>query len=400
MRTWLCTTLLSLSLTLTGGAQEQTASPKTFTARQITVTRQGPTTDYERLTPLIPGTTVQVDQQKGDWYRSVKSGTWIDGRTGTLSDPSSTPAILQGAELDPLSNGDARLTLNCTARPEIQVTAQPSRGVFTFRLIGTDDQIFELVRHSGHAQFLDSVTIAPKGKDTVIEVVSEAHALGGYQIEPGQGSGDIILRLRKPTPKAWRDLVITLDAGHGGPDDPGTVGHGGLPEKELNLKVAKALADQLEKLGASVVMTRTTDTDVAAEDLGASAELQARIDASIQAQAHLFLSIHHNARPSVDEGKSAHGTDVYYYDPISEKLAQTLADPIANAIKEPLRTARYRSFHVIRQSFSPSVLIEFNYLSNPNLEKSVLSQPDYPQKAAMGVIEGLRAYLKVLPSTQ
>ncbi len=376
------------------GQLEAKAKVMTFTASETTVTRQGPDSDFERLTPLMPGTKAVVDQRAGDWYRSVHSHLWIDGRTGTLADGVSAIPFLTNAKLDSFPNGDGRLTLSVTSRPQIQALHQPAERRLTLTLAGTQDLIFELNKPTGHAAFLDSVSVRPEKDDTVFEINGQ---IGGYALEPGDKVGDVVVRLRRPTPKAWKDLIITLDAGHGGPKDPGTVGHGGLPEKVLNLRVTEALAIKLRAKGATVVMTRTSDADVASDEQGASNELQARVDLSVAKGAHLFLSLHHNARPSVEEGKITHGTDIYYYHPVSEQFAAALADPIADAISEPLRTSRFRSFHVIRQSFSPSVLIEFQYLSNPTLEKSVLDRPDYANKAAEGVVKGLEAYLRSLP---
>ena len=220
----------------------------------------------------------------------------------------------------------------------------------------------------------------------------------GYQIIPELETGELTLRLRKPLPASLEGLKITVDAGHGGLEDRGTVGHLGLEEKVLNLRVAEALAEKLRQLGAEVTMTRLTDKAVLPESAGAGDELQSRIDHSIKRGSQLFLSVHHNARPSVEQGKIYHGTDIYWYQPHSQSLARHLADPIADAIGEESRSFRWRSFYVIRQTHSPAVLMEFQYLSNPVLEKSVLSQPDYPEKASSGVVEGLRNYLEAQAS--
>ena len=74
-------------------------------------------------------------------------------------------------------------------------------------------------------------------------------------------------------------------------------------------------------------------------------------------------------------------------------LARALADPIADALGETLRSSRYRSFFVARQTHAPAVLIEFQYLSNPGLETSLLDRNDYPDKAAQAVARGLERYL-------
>lgn len=379
------------------GAFETWSGVKTLTVKSPLVTRQGPDSDYERLTPLLPGTVVEVDGRRGDWYRSAASGAWLDGRSGVISDGAAAPSALSGVKIGSFPNGDARLLLSCGTRPEARVEMVGER-VLRLTLPATDDLIFEATKESSAANFLGPVTVRPLTPGgVVIEIALSEHGLGGYELSAGEMLGDLVLRVRQPVPKTLRGLVVTLDAGHGGPKDPGTVGHGDLPEKVLNLRVTEALERMLRERGATVLMTRTSDADVAPDDEGASHELQARIDMSVEKEAHLFLSLHHNARPSVEEGKISHGTDIYWYQPFSEPLGRALADPIADAIEEPLRTSRFRSFHVIRQTFSPSVLIEFQYLSNPTLEKSVLDRSDYPERAAGGVVRGLEAYLKALP---
>lgn len=378
------------------GIVETLAGPKLFTATGTVVTRQGPDSDYERLTPLLPGAQAPINGRRGDWYRSAVTGTWLDGRSGTLSEEPFASPRLSRIMVDPLPNGDARLTISCGTIPEAQAV-QWGNGPLQLTLAGTQNLIFDLTREAGAATFLGPITVRPQGTGTVIDIALGQAGIGGYELSAGDQAGDMVLQVRRPVPRSLAGLIITLDAGHGGPQDPGTVGHGGLPEKVLNLRVAEALAAMLKERGATVVMTRTTDADVAPEDRGASHELQARVDLSVAAGAHLFLSLHHNARPSVEEGKISHGTDIYWYQPVSESLARALANPIADAIGEPLRTSRYRSFHVIRQTFSPSVLIEFQYLSNPALEANVLTLEDYPRKAATGVMQGLEAYLSSLP---
>lgn len=380
------------------GVVQSEAGNKVFTARETVITRQGPDSDFDRLTPLVPGAMVTVDASQGEWYRSKATGAWLDGASGTVAAGTVVKPRLSRIMVDGLANGDAQLSLSTGTVPQAEAVLHQN-GPLTLTLADTEHMVFDITKASDVANFLGPITVRPQTAPlaAVVEIGLTQAGTGGYQLEPGTTPGDLVLRVRRPVPKDLSALTVTLDAGHGGPQDPGTVGHGGLPEKVLNLRVTEALARMLEARGATVVMTRTTDSDVAPEDKGASHELQARVDLSVARNAHLFLSLHHNARPDVEEGKVSHGTDIYWYQPVSEPLARALADPIAEAIGEPLRTSRYRSFAVIRQTFSPSVLIEFQYLSNPTLEMNVLDRPDYPEKAAAGVVKGLEAYLRSLP---
>ena len=59
---------------------------------------------------------------------------------------------------------------------------------------------------------------------------------------------------------------IVIDPGHGG-IFPGKVSANNIKEKEINLEIAKQLAEILSESGAMVVMTRNTDTDLVGTDV-------------------------------------------------------------------------------------------------------------------------------------
>ena len=368
-----------------------------FEATSEIVTRQGPHPIYDRLTPIYPGTRVRVDGRRGSWYRSAGSGTWLDGRSSELQRGFVPPNRLQRVQLKEAENGDALLILECARPPEIQVSQSSDLKSLKLRLEDTLQTCFDIKRPSEVAPFLGPVLLTPRASDRSVELELSSLGFRGFQIEPQALDNSVTVRIRKPLPKAFSGLRITVDAGHGGAKDPGTTGHGGLAEKTLNLRVAKVLAEKLQALGAEVVMTRTDDNNVADSEEGDASELQARIDLSIKEGSQLFLSLHHNARPSVEEGKIYHGTDVYWYQAHSQALAKSLADPIAEAIGEVDRSYRWRSFYVIRQTHALAVLIEFQYLSNPLLESSVLSSEIYPEQASEAVITGLKSYLSTQP---
>src|SRR6185369_9940510 len=102
------------------------------------------------------------------------------------------------------------------------------------------------------------------------------------------------------------------DAGHGG-HDPGTLGRGGLQEKDLVLDVAVRLQRLVrDELGAEVVMTRSTDVFVPLEERTAIANAQG---------ADLFLSIHANS----SRNPGVRGIETYFLnfaqDPHAEQVA-------------------------------------------------------------------------------
>ncbi|MEK9136089.1 MAG: N-acetylmuramoyl-L-alanine amidase, partial [Bacteroidota bacterium] len=93
-------------------------------------------------------------------------------------------------------------------------------------------------------------------------------------------------------------IKIGVDPGHGG-TSTGAVGPTGLTEKSVNLATALALKQYLEAEGATVFITRTTDTDVS---------LTSRSSLFINNAVNLAISVHHNGG-----GSSLDTTMVFIY---------------------------------------------------------------------------------------
>lgn len=249
--------------------------------------------------------------------------------------------------------------------------------------------------YAQNAREIRCLRLQPEAASTRVEIPLQ-HRLWGYSTSSEQGQ--MTLRIT-PAPDIDRrhplnGLRVTVDAGHGGADE-GTVGlelH--VKEKDLNLQVAQALQRELQGYGAVVTMTRSDDRQLTPDEAPADVELQARVDVAERSGADLFISVHHNARPQVSEGRVSHGTHVYYYQPHSCELARSIAAPLARAIGEPDFRHLWRSFAVIRQTRIPAVLVECNFLSNPELEQGMLRESDYPEKAAAGIRQGLENFLR------
>ncbi len=105
---------------------------------------------------------------------------------------------------------------------------------------------------------------------------------------------------------------IVLDPGHGG-HDTGTVGPGGLREKDLVLDVAQRLGQLIEeRMGSEVIFTRSDDTFV---------PLERRTEIANEAKADLFLSIHANSSPL----RNAEGVETYYLNFTTSRSALDVA---------------------------------------------------------------------------
>ena len=208
---------------------------------------------------------------------------------------------------------------------------------------------------------------------------------------------------------------IVVDAGHGG-QDPGTM-HFGLQEKHLNLDIARRLQAELQSSGWTVVLTRDRDEFI---------ELSRRARIANRLPADVFVSIHVNAnrRQNVD------GVEVYYpresvvemrtslpprvqpeevastsmsvrhalWDLVlsqtrrqSAVMAQHVCRALQNRLHVRCRGVHGARFVVLREAWTPAILVEAGYVSNRE-EASHLATADYRQAIAEAIAEGLVSY--------
>ena len=140
---------------------------------------------------------------------------------------------------------------------------------------------------------------------------------------------DLAIESGKGVQHAPGTLVVCIDPGHGG-SETGAAANG-LKEKELNLKIALALRDELNTYkGVIAIMTRTNDTYVGLDERPAYAALNG---------ADLFISIHCNA------GGNSNGFEVWVpnwstYNATQRNRAHSLAYKVLEELAEFGRTNR------------------------------------------------------------
>ena len=153
-------------------------------------------------------------------------------------------------------------------------------------------------------------------------------------------------------------ITILLDPGHGG-SYYGALGPFGtaMAEKHIVLINSELLAERLEGLGATVYLTRETDVDVS---------LQARVNMSRSIKPDMFISLHVN---SVVETTNAHeisGFTVWYRNPNSANLANTMLDVMYDINPDTNRNKNINqaNFFVCRPTWTPSILLESSFIKN------------------------------------
>jgi N-acetylmuramoyl-L-alanine amidase len=240
----------------------------------------------------------------------------------------------------------------------------------------------------------------------------------------------VVRRAPPPVAKTGRDVVIAIDAGHGG-EDPGASGRTGSREKDVVLAIARQLANEVDaQPGMRAVLVRNGDYFV---------PHRKRMEIAHRAQADFFVSIHADSY----RDSSATGATVYV---LSEKgasdeaasllaqrenasdliggvsladgdqlLARVLLDLSQNAALSASTAAGQRlikrmsavtamrkmkvqqaPFLVLKSPDIPSLLVETAYISNPREEAS-LRNAQHQAALAKAIREGIVDYFAANP---
>ncbi|WP_431627406.1 N-acetylmuramoyl-L-alanine amidase [Alkalinema pantanalense] len=321
------------------------------------VARTGASTDYSRLTPLPKGTRATVTGTEGDWYR-LDYGAWIrKSETKPIDGATPVQSTIRGIRSQ---NKQGWTEVVFPLQSPVPLTVQQG------------DRTFTLTLHNVTAQ-TDTMRLVT---NPVIErldwqqtrlgqidyrFVLKSDQQWGYKLRY-EGS-TLVLSLRNPpqltrnAAKPLTGVTILLDPGHGGPEDLGSVGFTGLPEKEVALKVSKLVRDRLVQRGATVIMTREADVDLWPNDRAAMIQ---KLEPTIS------VSIHYNALPDDGDAIRTKGVSAFWYHSQAQSLAAFLQDAVVNRLGRSPDGVTWNNLALTRPAVAPSILIELGYMINPD----------------------------------
>jgi N-acetylmuramoyl-L-alanine amidase len=181
-----------------------------------------------------------------------------------------------------------------------------------------------------------------------------------------------------------KNLIIALDAGHGG-EHRGAVGATGYMEKTANLIYTNFLAQMLRDAGARVILTRTVDTTM---------NLKPRADIARQNNAHLLVWLHNNSVGDSRDPLAAKGTSTYYTHPQGQLFAQYVYPELLKLDLGPVGRI-HRTYYITRQSDMIVFLVEGAFLSHPEDEMFLMQETNL-KNLAQAVFDGIKKYLTIL----
>ena len=184
-----------------------------------------------------------------------------------------------------------------------------------------------------------------------------------------------------PVPKK----LVVVDPGHGGEDLGSPRPQLGIYEKEANLAIGLFVKKELEDAGYEVLMIREADVFV---------ENPSRPATAIEAGADAYVSIHLNSLEN--ETDSTQGTEVWYADMRndgSDILAQCVLEEVCKEAGSKNRGIKMsNNLIVLKYNGVPACLVECGFMSSPT-ELAKLFDPEYQQKLAKGIANGIKKYL-------
>ncbi|MBD1551801.1 N-acetylmuramoyl-L-alanine amidase [Pseudomonas typographi] len=234
-------------------------------------------------------------------------------------------------------------------------------------------------------------------------------------------------------PSGKRDIIVAVDAGHGG-EDPGASGSRGQHEKDITLQIAREVQRQInQEKGFRAELTRSGDYFI---------PLRGRTEIARKKGADLFVSIHADAAPS----SAAFGASVFALSDrgATSETARWLADTenrsdliggagnvslddkdrmLAGVLLDLSMTATLTSslnvgqkvlsnigrvtslhkgrveqagFMVLKSPDIPSILVETGFISNAN-EASKLQSPEHQQALARSIRAGVKVFFEQNP---
>ena len=327
-----------------------------------------------------------------------------------------------------LLDGPSRVVLD-VARSSLRAKLPAAEGAVTAMRSGRLPHsglrlVFEV---AGPVTF-DTSSAAPSGDagHRLILHIAVPGASKVVSVTPSAPAAPIAIRPAHAPTDSGRDIVIAVDAGHGGVD-PGASGRR-TREKDVVLEIAKALAARInEEPGMKAVLTRDGDYFIT---------LQERSKRARRAKADLFVSIHADAIANPDVS----GSSVYVLSDrgASSEAARWLAerenaadlkggvklddkDPVlANVLMDLSQTAsisasmvaadnvlrsldrigevrkprvQQAGFVVLKSPDVPSMLVETAFISNREDERK-LSTPAHRAKLANAIFAGIEQYFQ------
>ena len=355
----------------------------------------------------------------------------------------------------------ARIVLELDAEPKFSYfsLSNPNRIVIDIQGLNSS---FDLTALTLKGNKVDKIRhSSPKTKSDTRIVIETSKKLNPrlFTLKPYDTGGDqlghrLVIELVDPTPEATspvlsassnsavnttapirdKDIIIVIDAGHGGVD-PGSIGPSGTYEKNITLSISKMLAKRINaEAGFRAVLTREGDYYISPNErpriaVRENADLMVSIHADAfttpqprggsvwvlskgRADSELGRLLEQTERSSELLGPAAdviedRDTERYFAETIlnmsmdlfrahSYELSNEMIKDMKDVTKMHKRTPQSASLAVLTAPETPSVLVEVGFISNPEEEKN-LNWAKHRESLAEALFVSIKRYFRKTP---
>jgi len=341
-----------------------------------------------------PGIVLQVSGEIGDHYRihlnRNETGFIRRENVEVLPRDHVRPSYyIRSLHVSPYDNMDIVSIPYHEAVP-YAVIPEPDQSRIKISLYGVKTSS-TWITHLDSLRMVKRVTwqqVTPETYQVIIHL--KTPKIWGYEVIP---KGSVLqCRVKYPpdltcdsTGLSLKGVKIAIEAGHGG-HNLGAVGLSGLPEKSVNLHVARELEKICLANGMEVIQVRDMDTYMLLS------EKRNKIEGS---DADLMVSIHANAGSGRGGYLRVSGTSTYYHNPFWAEFAEIM---YRNLLELPLNefgTVGSFNYRVIRLASCPAILVEQAFMDHAEDEER-LASPEFRRKMAQKIFKGIFEYIKYL----
>lgn len=250
----------------------------------------------------------------------------------------------------------------------------------------------------------ESLSLQEEETDNLMESAIESF-LNSVEESDFQETSEVSIETKET--EIPKEVIIELDPGHGGRQSGAVNESHNVLEKDINLKIARYLKEELETYEhVTVYLTREDDTEV---------ELEDRIVKAIEDNASIIISLHNNAvgpMADYDHGSTVLTPRGAYRKKVSE-TGQEIGCYILNALSEiglenqglMFRICQNETtypngelcdyYSIIRNAVKagiPGIIVEHSFLDNENDYENYLSDDSKLKTLAQADAKGIAAY--------
>ncbi|CAG7648766.1 N-acetylmuramoyl-L-alanine amidase [Paenibacillus allorhizosphaerae] len=337
-----------------------------------------------------PGTTVKAGDSPTD-NKTENAGT--SGKPNTMTPPATggDKTVNPGESLVQaiLLQGDTVTikTTDKTLKPKAFQLAEPYRIVIDVPKAKLDESLAAKVGPNKEGIVAEKNEQVSQiryslfsNEPSIVRIVIDLPKKYEFLMTDVQPTGEFSVKIGQ-TGQVKSKYRVVIDPGHGG-TDTGAISVTKRNEKDFVLPLATKVAALLQKESKiEVVMTRSNDTFI---------ELSDRAGKANEIEADLFVSIHGNSATK----ENVSGTETYYYTPQSQEFANLMHKYLLEGTGFPDRKVKKESFHVIRNTTMPSVLLEIGFLSNRSDEAQMYSE-SFQNQVAASIVAAIKKQLNI-----